>query len=128
MGTWALLAKRSGPGKPSDISTARFWGLSFADSCNSHHSSGLSFFSAVGEKQFRMATRAQIRRLDILLRYSSSEQLLTICVNQVEEDFGWQFAMPRGAGCEEQQWIFLAHRIGFLHLAKQAGAVSELRL
>src|SRR5215469_1501415 len=35
--------------------------------------------------------------------------------------------MPRGPRGEEQQRIFLAHRVRFLHFAKQAVSISELR-
>src|ERR1700750_1760803 len=36
--------------------------------------------------------------------------------------------MSRRSSAEEQQGILLAHRIGFLHFAKQAAGISELRL
>src|SRR5579864_7426119 len=44
-----------------------------ANSYHAHHPSCLSFLSAIGKQQFRMAVRAERRGLDSLLRYSRGE-------------------------------------------------------
>jgi hypothetical protein len=100
---------------------------SAANSNDRHHASGLAFFGAVGEELVGMAVGAERRGVDVLLEDTGGEQLLAVGFDQIQKNLDWKFAVSGSARGEEEQRIFFADRVGFLHFVKQAGGVGELR-
>src|SRR5579871_4548391 len=59
-------------------------GLRFDSYC-AHHAPGLAALGTVGEQQLWMAVGTERRGLDIFLRHSGGDQLLTVRFDEVEE-------------------------------------------
>lgn len=69
-----------------------------ADSSDRHHSSCFALFGAVGKQQLWMTVGAKWRGLDVFPGYTGRQELLAIGFNEVEKDFGREFAVARSAG------------------------------
>src|SRR5208337_573443 len=97
-----------------------------SDAYRCHHSSGHSLFRSVAEENLRMARRAWGGRVDVVRGHTRIQQLPAVRLYQIEKKFYRQLSISGGARGQEEQWIFLPHRVRLLHLAEQTATVGKL--
>lgn len=87
---------------------------------DSHQSAGFALLGAEGEQQVGTARGAEFRRADISGGNSGIEQLPAISFDEIEPEFGGQFAVSRSARSEKQERIAFVNLVGLLGFVKQA--------
>jgi hypothetical protein len=82
----------------------------------------------VGEEARRITRGAAIDYADVFLRNSGILQLTHVRLDQVEMNFGADFAMPRSLLVEKQERISHVQHVRVKHFLEEFVGVAELRL
>ncbi len=93
-----------------------------------HHSSSLPELCPMREEASAVARGAAFDHADVFVTNSGILQLALVGFDQVEMDFGPEFAVAGSSLVQEQQWVTHMDRVGVEDLLKEFVSVGELRL